>query len=99
MRPFGELVNEHSFILDHSPQDGKKFRVTLIWLAKCPSEIGQDAFRSWIVAGQKGMWVERISVPSCGILVKKLRVENWELRVATRPSRETERRCRVAEGH
>jgi len=44
MRPCGKLVNEHSFILNHSPQDGKKFREALIWLAIHPSEVRQDAF-------------------------------------------------------
>jgi hypothetical protein len=67
-RPFGDLVNEHSFILNHSPQDGKIFREALMWFTKRSSILRQDAFRCWIVAGREGMWSERESVPSCGIL-------------------------------
>jgi hypothetical protein len=66
-RPCGELVNEHSFILNHSPQDGKKFREAFIWLAEHPFRMRQDAFRCWIVTGRKRLREERTPVPSCGI--------------------------------
>jgi hypothetical protein len=76
MRPCGELVNEHSFILNHSPQDGKKFREALILLWKDLSETGRNAFRRWIVAGRNQLRGESHFLPSCGILEKKLRVQS-----------------------
>jgi hypothetical protein len=48
------MVNEHSFILNHSPQDGKKFRAAREELANGPSVAVLDVFTGWILAGQHG---------------------------------------------